>query len=138
MERAELEDLTAEVAADPGCDAFSVLAELLRRAGRCEDARRVAEAGLEVRPSYLEGRVVHGLALMDLGELEAARKTLSAALPGAAAAPVEDLSPLELAAVDEPSPWDAAAPDSGRALDAPDSPFHEPDDLEIHQAFEGA
>lgn len=75
--------LRARVEQDPGCADFPALAEAERRAGRPEEAQRVAEAGLQAAPERLAGRVALGLALLDQGELGAARHELSAVLdPG--------------------------------------------------------
>jgi uncharacterized protein HemY len=46
---AGIEALEVAVAKDPGGEQFAVLAEAYRRAGRHDDARRVAVAGLALR-----------------------------------------------------------------------------------------
>ncbi len=56
--------------------AFAALAEAHRRAGRPEEAERVARAGLVQRPDWVAGRVALGLALLDLGRLREARRQL--------------------------------------------------------------
>ncbi|MEE3331980.1 MAG: hypothetical protein VX246_14035 [Myxococcota bacterium] len=79
-ERDEIEALERAVEADPGGAQFPVLAEAYRRAGRHDDARRVAVAGLAVRPDDTAGRLALGLALLDLGEVAAARYELERAM----------------------------------------------------------
>ena len=81
----EFEQLADAVAADPGCDAFPLLADSRRRAGHVSEAREIAEAGLQRRPASAEGRIALALALMDQGELAPARRVLSDALLGAEA-----------------------------------------------------
>lgn len=110
-EIARLERITR---GDPAAPAFPALAEAQRRAGQPAEAERIARAGLRQRPDQVAGRVVLGLALLDLGRLEEARVELVRALeaipdhviaraaladlagelePGAAPAP-DDESPL--------------------------------------------
>lgn len=110
-EIARLERITR---GDPAAPAFPALAEAQRRAGQPAEAERIARAGLRQRPDQVAGRVVLGLALLDLGRLEEARAELVRALeaipdhviaraaladltgelePGAAPAP-DDESPL--------------------------------------------
>jgi hypothetical protein len=74
--QSDVEHLAALVAQDPGAPAFSVVAEVHRREGQLDDARRVAAAGLAASPDSVAGRIVHALALLDLGETEAARGEL--------------------------------------------------------------
>jgi len=68
-----IEDLRRRVLKDPASIAFAQLAEEYRRAGDCEEAVRVCEAGLAQHPAYLSARVTLGRALFELGRLEAAR-----------------------------------------------------------------
>ena len=75
-------------------------AEAARRAGRPEQARRLAEAGLVEEPYELSGRVVLALACLDLGDASGARRALE---PGAARVSSIAPEPLVLeAAEDEP------------------------------------
>jgi len=78
--QARMEELAVEVALDPGGAAFPALADAYRRAGRVEDARRVAETGLRHAPERIEGRVALALSLLDLGEVEAGRNELTRVL----------------------------------------------------------
>jgi hypothetical protein len=57
-------------------------AEAARRAGRPEQARRLAEAGLVGEPYETAGRVVLALACLDLGDADAARRALEPAVSG--------------------------------------------------------
>jgi tetratricopeptide (TPR) repeat protein len=69
-----IEDLRRRVLKDPASIAFAQLAEEYRRAGDCEEAVRVCEAGLAQHPAYLSARVTLGRALFELGRLEDARE----------------------------------------------------------------
>ena len=68
-----IEDLRRRVLKDPASIAFAQLAEEHRRAGDCEEAVKVCEAGLAQHPAYLSARVTLGRALFELGRLEEAR-----------------------------------------------------------------
>jgi tetratricopeptide (TPR) repeat protein len=68
-----IEDLRRRVLKDPASIAFAQLAEEYRRAGNCEEAIRVSEAGLAQHPAYLSARVTLGRALFELGRYEEAR-----------------------------------------------------------------
>jgi tetratricopeptide (TPR) repeat protein len=68
-----IEDLRRRIQRDPASIAFAQLAEEYRRAGDCEEAVRVCEAGLAQHPAYLSARVTLGRALFELGRLEEAR-----------------------------------------------------------------
>ena len=122
----DLASLHAAVVADPGCSAFPALAESHRRAGRFADARRVAEEGLGVRPDDRDGQLALGLALLDLGELSAAREVLAGGL-SLALSPMLNASAVGVYAA--PQAWQSGAGES---------PLGEPDDLEIDRAFESA
>jgi tetratricopeptide (TPR) repeat protein len=72
----EIARLEATMGGDPSASAFPALAEANRRAGRAEEAERVARQGLEERPAFVAGRVALGLALLDLGRVDEARTEL--------------------------------------------------------------
>jgi hypothetical protein len=75
-------------------------AEAARRAGRPEQARRLAEACLVEQPYELAGRIVLALACLDLGDASGARRALE---PGAASVSALAPEPLVLEmAEDEP------------------------------------
>jgi tetratricopeptide (TPR) repeat protein len=68
-----IEDLRRRLQKDPASIAFAQLAEEHRRAGDCEEAVRVCEAGLAQHPAFLSARVTLGRALFQLGRMEEAR-----------------------------------------------------------------
>jgi tetratricopeptide (TPR) repeat protein len=68
-----IEDLRRRLQKDPASIAFAQLAEEYRRAGDCEKAVQVCEAGLAQHPAYLSARVTLGRALFQLGRMEDAR-----------------------------------------------------------------
>jgi Flp pilus assembly protein TadD len=76
----EIARLEALVGGDPGAPGFPALAEANRRAGRLEEAERVARDGLRLRPDCPAGRVALALALLDLGRTPDARRELERAL----------------------------------------------------------
>jgi tetratricopeptide (TPR) repeat protein len=63
------------VESDP--QAWPALADAHRRAGRLDEARKVAEEGLQRSPEDLRGRVALALTLLDGGQPDAARNTLT-------------------------------------------------------------
>ena len=65
---------------DPKSRAFAPLAEVHRKAGRLEEAIKVARAGLDVHPGYSGGLVVLGRALYEKGELDNAVEILQKAV----------------------------------------------------------
>lgn len=79
----DIEALRRRVDEDAGCPEFPALAEAERRAGRPEEARRICEAGLSLAPGRLAGRVSLGLALLELGESEPAKRELAGILDSA-------------------------------------------------------
>jgi predicted Zn-dependent protease len=104
----EIARLEALLGADSGSRAYPALAEANRRAGRLEEAERVAREGLRRQPDLLSGRVALALALLDLGRVEEARAELEQVL-----AAVPD-HPVALAAFAERA--GGAGPDSLEAL----------------------
>lgn len=66
--------------ADPGSRVFLPLADLHRRAGKLDGARRILEIGLEEHPDFVTARAALGLVLSEMGEDAAARKALRAVL----------------------------------------------------------
>jgi tetratricopeptide (TPR) repeat protein len=64
------------LAEDPESRSFAPLAEAYRKAGRLDDAIRVARAGLEIHPGYSGGLLVLGRALFETRELEPAVEVL--------------------------------------------------------------
>jgi tetratricopeptide (TPR) repeat protein len=72
----EIARLEALLGADPAAPAFPALAEANRRAGRLEEAERVAREGLRRRPELVAGRAALALVLLDLGRVDEARAEL--------------------------------------------------------------
>ena len=78
-----IDDLRRRVQKDPASIAFAQLGEEYRRAGQYAEAADVCRAGLAIHPGYLSARVTLGRALIELGELDAARQELQRVLGGA-------------------------------------------------------
>jgi tetratricopeptide (TPR) repeat protein len=78
-----IDDLRRRVQKDPASIAFAQLAEEYRRSRQFSEAVDVCRAGLAVHPGYLSARVTLGRALIEIGELDAARTELEAVLAGA-------------------------------------------------------
>ena len=95
-------------------------AEAERRAGRPEQARRLAEAGLVEEPYELSGRVVLALACLDLLDVERAREALEPAVAGWS--------------LDAPQPL-ALGPDSGEPFAAQSDPLADLAENELERAF---
>jgi predicted Zn-dependent protease len=74
-----IRDLERRVEHDPASIAFAQLAEEYRRAGRLDDAIRVARAGLARHQTYPSVRVTLGRALLAQGRLDEARVEFEAA-----------------------------------------------------------
>src|SRR4029078_11986165 len=82
-ENPRIEELRRRVQADPASIAFAALAEEFRRLGRYEDAIETCRTGLKRHPAYLSARVTLGRALIETGELDAARQELETVLRSA-------------------------------------------------------
>lgn len=78
-----VQELERRIQKDPASIAFAQLAEEYRRAGRYEDAVRVARAGLARHPGYLSARVTLGRVLVELDQLDAAKTELETVLKSA-------------------------------------------------------
>ena len=92
LQALDIEQVEARVALDPAAEGFGALAEAYRRAGRIDEARQVATAGLARRPDDPTARLVLGLLLWDAGDAAAARselERLTERLAGAAIAAAE-------------------------------------------------
>ena len=80
---ARIDELRRRVEQDPASMLFGLLAEEYRRAGRFDEAVRVARDGLTRHPGYLSVRVTLGKALIDLGRLDEAQVELASVLTSA-------------------------------------------------------
>ena len=112
-----IESLEARIAKDPSAAGFGTLAEVYRRMGRPDDARRVAIAGLAVAPEDTEGRLALGLCLLDLGEPAAARYELERAMAAVTGGAVEVLVPP--ASADATFAGDLAAAEPAEVMATP-------------------
>jgi tetratricopeptide (TPR) repeat protein len=79
-ETGEIARLEALLGADPGAPGFAALAEANRRAGRLEEAERVAREGLRRRPDHVAGRVALALVLLEQERADEARAELERVL----------------------------------------------------------
>jgi tetratricopeptide (TPR) repeat protein len=78
-----IDDLRGRLEKDPGSRLFAQLAEELRKDGELEEAIRVSRAGLQRHPAYPSARMTLGRALLDTGDLAAARIEFETVLKGA-------------------------------------------------------
>lgn len=75
-----IEELRRRVDADPSSIAFAALAEEYRRAGRYREAIEACRTGLALYPMYVSARVTLGRCLIEVGELDEARRELTRVL----------------------------------------------------------
>src|SRR5687768_15463473 len=75
-------ELRRRVQTDPASIAFAQLAEECRRQGSNEEAVEICRAGLSRNPGYLSARVTLGRALIELGQLDAAKAELDIVVAG--------------------------------------------------------
>jgi len=78
-----IEDLRRRLDKDPASRLFAQLAEELRKEGDLEEAIRVSREGLQKHPFYPSARMTLGRALLDSGDLDAAKVEFEAVLQGA-------------------------------------------------------
>jgi tetratricopeptide (TPR) repeat protein len=78
-----IEELRRRLQKDPASIAFAQLAEEYRRAGRFQEAVDACRAGLKRHPGYLSARVTLGRALLEQGDLDAAKAELDEVLRAA-------------------------------------------------------
>ena len=76
----KIEIFTARLAQDPYSRVFAPLADLLRLAGRFEDALELLDDGLGRHPEYLSALVIKGRTLLDAGHVDQARQVLASVL----------------------------------------------------------
>ena len=79
-DEARIEALKKRLQKDPGSIAFAQLAEEYRRAGRFHESIEVCRAGLARHPGYLSARVTLGRALLEVGDVDSAKRELSEVL----------------------------------------------------------
>jgi len=78
-----IEDLRRRLDREPGSRLFAQLAEELRKDGDLEEAIRVSREGLQKHPAYPSARMTLGRALLDTGDIAAARTEFEIVLKGA-------------------------------------------------------
>jgi tetratricopeptide (TPR) repeat protein len=78
-----IDDLRKRLDKDPGSRLFAQLAEELRKDGELEEAIRVSREGLQKHPAYPSARMTLGRALLDTGDIAAARLEFETVLKGA-------------------------------------------------------
>jgi len=78
-----IEDLRRRLDKEPGSRLFAQLAEELRKDGDLEEAIRVSRDGLHKHPAYPSARMTLGRALLDTGDVAAARTEFEIVLKGA-------------------------------------------------------
>ena len=76
----KIEELRRKLEKEPTPRAFGALAEELRKAGEFAEAIRISREGVEKSPAYPTLRVTLGRALLEHGDLEAARQELQTVL----------------------------------------------------------
>ena len=82
-ENPRVEELRRRLDKEPGSRLFAQLAEELRKEGELGEAIRVSRTGLSLHPNYPSARMTLGRALLDSGDLPAARAEFEAVLRGA-------------------------------------------------------
>ena len=82
-ENPRIEELRRRLDKEPGSRLFAQLAEELRKEGELGEAIRVSRTGLSLHPNYPSARMTMGRALLDSGDLPAARAEFEAVLRGA-------------------------------------------------------
>lgn len=80
---ARIDDLRKRLEKDPGSRLFAQLAEELRKAGELAEAIGVSREGLQKHPTYPSARMTLGRALMDSGDVAAARSEFESVVKGA-------------------------------------------------------
>src|SRR5437867_7163587 len=78
-----IDDLRKRLEKDRGSRLFAQLAEELRKDGELEEAIRVSREGLQRHPAYPSARMTLGRALLDTGDIAAARIEFETVLKGA-------------------------------------------------------
>ena len=76
----KIDIFTQRLAQDPHSRVFAPLADLLRQAGRCDDALELLDDGLGRHPEYVTALVIKGCTLLDAGRVDQARQVMACAL----------------------------------------------------------
>ncbi len=76
----KIDIFTQRLAQDPHSRVFAPLADLLRQAGRWDDALDLLDDGLSRHPDYISALVIKGCTLLDAGRVDEARQALACAL----------------------------------------------------------
>ena len=120
----------SRLADDPGSRVFLPLADLYRRVGRLDDARRILEEGLRKHPRFVTARTALGLVLTEQNESAAAREVLEQVL----AADADNVLALRLLCrgAAESETWDRACELGERLLRL------EPEDAGVREALREA
>ena len=83
MANPRIDELRGRLQREPGSRLFAQLAEELRKDGDLTEAIRVARSGLALHPNYPSARLTLGRALIESGNLTAARTELESVMRGA-------------------------------------------------------
>ena len=78
----DIRQLEARLAREPTSQAYAALAEAYRRAGRAGDAVTLCREGLARHPGYVTTRLVLAKALLEFGDVQAARGEIQRFLGG--------------------------------------------------------
>jgi tetratricopeptide (TPR) repeat protein len=78
----EIRQFEARLAREPTSQAYAALAEAYRRAGRAEEAVALCREGLARHPAYVTTRLVLAKALLEAGDVGAAREEIRRFLGG--------------------------------------------------------
>ena len=76
----KIDIFSERLAGDPHSRVFAPLADLLRQAGRLDDALDLLDDGLERHPDYVSALVIKGQTLLDMGMVDQARPVLERVL----------------------------------------------------------
>ncbi|PYQ49599.1 MAG: hypothetical protein DMF78_17830, partial [Acidobacteria bacterium] len=83
MANPRIDELRKKLDKEPGSRLFAQLAEELRKEGELEEAIQVARDGLKKHPNYPSARITLGRALLDTGDLAAAKAEFETVLKAA-------------------------------------------------------
>ena len=78
----DIRQFEARLAREPTSQAYAALAEAYRRAGRADEAVRLCREGLARHPEYATTRLILAKALLECGEVQAARDEIRRFLGG--------------------------------------------------------